>query len=48
MSNKRDRNEADCESGERIWLEGADPALKGAVLFVNGRDVAKEIWDTNG
>ena len=42
------RIDADCEAGERIRLEGADPALEGAVLSVNGRDVAKEIWDTNG
>ena len=39
---------ADCDTGERIRLEGADPALDGAVLSVNGTDVAKEIWGSHG
>ena len=39
---------ADCARGERIRLDGAEPALEGAVLAVNGKDLAKEIWDTNG
>jgi hypothetical protein len=42
------RIEADCESGDRIRLDGAEPTLDGAVLSVNGRDVAKEIWESNG
>ena len=32
---------ADCDTGERIRLEGADPALDGAVLSVNGTDMGK-------
>lgn len=38
------RIEADCAAGERIVLEGAQPELADAVLTVNGRDYAKEIW----
>ena len=39
---------ADCKAGERIQLAGAEPALEGAVLSVNGRDIAKEIWGSDG
>jgi hypothetical protein len=39
---------ADCEAGDRIQLEGAEPTLEGAVLSVNGLDVAKEIWGSDG
>lgn len=39
---------ADCETGERFRLEGAEPALEGAVLSVNGTDLAKEIWGSHG
>ena len=39
---------ADCETGERLRLEGAEPALEGAVLSVNGTDLAKEIWGSHG
>jgi hypothetical protein len=39
---------ADCETGERFRLEGAEPALEGAVLWVNGTDLAKEIWRSHG
>lgn len=39
---------ADCSRGERISLEGGDPALEDAVLCVDGRDYAKESWGTDG
>ena len=37
------RLSANVATGERIAVEGGDPAVQGAVLSVNGRDLAKEI-----